>query len=92
MRCGVSAAVLLATAMDRAGLTNEALAKALDVRPSMVSMMRTGRMDIPVCRIAELARLLGVPVEILAAAGVASYPGSRTWQAFALGRALGVAA
>lgn len=78
--------------MDRAGLTNEALAKALDVRPSMISMMRTGRMDIPVCRIAQLARLLDLPVESLAAAGVASYPESRTWQAFALGRALGAAA
>lgn len=91
MRCGVAAA-LLGSAMERAGLTNEALAKALNVRPSMVSMMRTGRMDIPVCRIAELAGLLGVPVESLAAAGVASYPENRTWQAFALGRALGAAA
>ncbi len=78
---------MLAASMERAGMTNQALARLLGVRPSMVSMMRTGRMDIPVCRVVEISAALGIRATALADACVESYPWSGTWQAYALGRA-----
>lgn len=83
----VSGAGMLAASMERVGMTNEALARLLDVRPSMVSMMRNGRMDIPVCRIAQISAALGIRSSVLADACIESYPRSGTWQAYALGRA-----
>ncbi len=79
------AAQLLDHGMIQAGLSNRRLAVALEVRPNMVSMMRTGSLEIPVGRIEAIAALIRVPVEDLALAGLASYPASRSWQAFALG-------
>lgn len=81
----VPGAGMLSAAMDGAGMSNKALADLLDVRPSMVSMMRTGRMDIPVCRVVEISMALRIDPSALAEACVASYPGSRSWQAYALG-------
>lgn len=85
-RC--QAAAMLDACMMRRGLRNADVAASLAVEPNAVSMMRTGRMPIPACRVPALAILLRVEADVLATAGIAGYPRNRAWQALAVGRSL----
>lgn len=83
-----SPARMLDDALRDRAISNVALAKALDVRPNVISMWRTGDLAIPATRALAVARTAGIDPFRFVRACIAGYPDSGPWQAFAAGLSL----